>query len=62
MIHGMADDVVSYQTSVKVAEKVSSTDVVLQLVKDGDHRLSSERDLNYLEKLLDETLDVGGRR
>lgn len=58
MIHGMADDLVPYQVSLKVAEKIASDDVMVQLVKNGDHRMSSEKHLNLLEKILDETLNI----
>jgi len=54
LLHGMADPDVPWQTSLALAEKLASTDVRVTLVKDGDHRLSSERDLALLERTIEE--------
>ena len=54
LIHGMADDVVPYQNSLKIAEKVASEDVLVQLVKNGDHRMSTNENLIMIEKILDD--------
>jgi len=48
LIHGTADPDVPFQLSLEIAEKLTSNDVEVLLVKDGDHRLSSERDLDRL--------------
>ena len=48
LIHGTADPDVPWQLSLEIAQRVTSTDVEVVLVKDGDHRLSSERDLARL--------------
>ena len=48
LIHGIADPDVPYSLSLEIAEKLISNDVEVLLVKDGDHRLSSERDLDRL--------------
>jgi pimeloyl-ACP methyl ester carboxylesterase len=56
LLHGMADPDVPWQTSVALAEKLASTNVRVTLVKDGDHRLSSERDLALLERTIEEML------
>lgn len=48
LIHGTADPDVPYSLSLEIAEKLASSDVEVLLVKDGDHRLSSERDLERL--------------
>src|SRR5271155_3356534 len=45
LLHGMADESVPWQQSLKLAERVQSADVALTLVKDGDHRLSRDADL-----------------
>jgi pimeloyl-ACP methyl ester carboxylesterase len=45
LLHGMADPDVPYQTSISLAEKLTSADVTVTLIKDGDHRLSREEDL-----------------
>jgi pimeloyl-ACP methyl ester carboxylesterase len=52
LIHGMQDHDVPWQTSLRLAERLASTDVTLTLVKDGDHRLSSAADLARLQQIL----------
>jgi pimeloyl-ACP methyl ester carboxylesterase len=54
LLHGMADESVPWQQSLKLAERLASADVALTLVKDGDHRLSRDRDLARLASALDE--------
>jgi alpha-beta hydrolase superfamily lysophospholipase len=56
LLHGMADKSVPWQTSLSLAERLTSPDVVVNLVKDGDHRLSREPDLARLGRTLDELL------
>jgi hypothetical protein len=44
-------------------EKLESADVELHLIKDGDHRLSSEHDLARLCRVVEEVCDLTeGRR
>jgi pimeloyl-ACP methyl ester carboxylesterase len=54
LLHGMKDESVPWQQSLKLAERVQSRDVVLTLIKDGDHRLSRDEDLARLARTLDE--------
>jgi pimeloyl-ACP methyl ester carboxylesterase len=54
LLHGMRDASVPWQTSLRLAERLTSLDVVVTLVKDGDHRLSTPRDLARLGATLDE--------
>jgi pimeloyl-ACP methyl ester carboxylesterase len=56
LLHGTADPDVPWQTSLALAEKLASADVRVTLVKNGDHRLSSERDLRLLERTIEELL------
>ena len=56
LLHGMADPDVPWQTGLALAEKLASRDVRITLVKEGDHRLSSERDLALLERTLEDVL------
>src|SRR5215472_2157711 len=56
LLHGVADPDVPWETSLALSERLASSDVRITLVKDGDHRLSSERDLALLERTLDELL------
>jgi pimeloyl-ACP methyl ester carboxylesterase len=53
LIHGMQDPVVPWQTSLDLAEKLASKDVQVTLVKDGDHRLSTARDLALLTRTVE---------
>jgi pimeloyl-ACP methyl ester carboxylesterase len=53
LLHGLADASVPWQLSLRLAERLQSRDIVVTLVKDGDHRLSSEADLARLAQILD---------
>ncbi len=48
VLHGMRDADVPWRHSLLLAERVESEDVRLVFVKDGDHRLSREKDLALL--------------
>lgn len=54
LLHGMRDDDVPWQTSIRLAEKLAADDVRVTLVKDGDHRLSRDQDLALLMRSVDE--------
>jgi pimeloyl-ACP methyl ester carboxylesterase len=54
LLHGMADPDVPYQTSISLAEKLTSADVTVTLIKDGDHRLSREEDLQRVFAAVEE--------
>lgn len=56
LIHGMQDPDVPWQTSLKLAAALDSTDVEVTLVKSGDHRLSEPRDLDRLTDSVDRLL------
>jgi pimeloyl-ACP methyl ester carboxylesterase len=56
LLHGLRDDAVPWETSLRLAERLASRDVIVTLVKGGDHRLSSEADLARLAATLDELL------
>ena len=57
LLHGMADTDVPYQVSLKIAEHVNCPDLQLRLIKDGNHRLSTERDLAILTVTIDAMLE-----
>ncbi len=57
LIHGQADADVPWQRSLAVAECLSSEDVELILVKDGDHRLSRPEDIRRLLSVLEAMLE-----
>jgi pimeloyl-ACP methyl ester carboxylesterase len=58
LLHGLADESVPWQLSLRLAERLASRDVAVTLVKDGDHRLSTGTDLARLARTLDAL--VGG--
>jgi pimeloyl-ACP methyl ester carboxylesterase len=49
LLHGMADPDVPYQVSLRLAERLASAEVEIQLIKNGDHRLSTAEDLERLD-------------
>ncbi len=63
LLHGMRDAEVPWTTSARLAERLLSDDVRTILIKDGDHRLSRERDIDRLLRVVDrlaaETGDAG---
>lgn len=56
LIHGMQDQDVAWQTSLKLAEALSSDNVETLFIKDGDHRLSSEKNLVRITQTLEALL------
>jgi pimeloyl-ACP methyl ester carboxylesterase len=52
LLHGLADESVPWQLSLRLAERLASRDVAVTLVKNGDHRLSSDPDLARLAQTL----------
>lgn len=56
LLHGMRDDDVPWRTSLELAAALATDDVVVELVKDGDHRLSREPDVARLERTVAELL------
>ncbi|WP_066646459.1 MULTISPECIES: alpha/beta hydrolase family protein [Sphingomonas] len=54
LIHGMLDPDVPYLRSVRLAELLRSADVQTILVKDGDHRLSRDRDIALILRTIEE--------
>ncbi|MBO6559500.1 MAG: alpha/beta hydrolase [Nisaea sp.] len=49
LLHGMRDESVPYDLSLKISDNVASEDVQIRFIKDGDHRLSTERDIAILK-------------
>lgn len=56
ILHGLADPDVPWQHSLRVADTIKG-DVILTLVKDGDHRLSTPRELKVIERVLEGLLE-----
>ncbi len=48
LLHGQRDSDVPWETALRLAERLASTDVQVTLLKDGDHRLSRPQDLALL--------------
>ena len=53
LIHGQRDDDVPWAISIKLAAALRSDDVQVQLIKDGDHRLSRAADIASLLRLVE---------
>lgn len=54
LLHGQADEDVPFTVSLRLAERLISEDVVVTLIKDGDHRLSRPQDLERLITAIEE--------
>jgi pimeloyl-ACP methyl ester carboxylesterase len=50
ILQGMEDPDVPWRHAMLLAEKIARDDVVVTLIKDGDHRLSREEDLERLRE------------
>ena len=48
LLQGQADPDVPWEMALRIADRVTSVDVHVTLVKDGDHRLSRPQDLALL--------------
>ena len=57
ILHGQQDDAVPWQLSLQLAETLTSQDVELHFMKNGDHRLSERHEIDRLFSLID-TLPV----
>ncbi len=57
LLQGMQDVDVPWETALRLVEKLETHDVEVNLVKDGDHRLSEPADLRRLEATLDRLLE-----
>jgi len=53
LLHGMEDPDVPYQTSLRLLERLTGTEAVVELIEDGDHRLSRPQDLARLFAAVD---------
>jgi len=57
ILHGMKDDVVPWTHGVRLLETLATKDARMNLIKDGDHRLSRPQDLDLLEDMAAELRD-----
>jgi pimeloyl-ACP methyl ester carboxylesterase len=53
LLHGMKDPDVPYETSLRLSRCLPGAEVVVELIEDGDHRLSRDPDLARLMAALD---------
>lgn len=60
LLHGQEDPDVPWQTSLRLAARLESPAVTVELVKDGDHRLSREEDLRRMTAAVDRVLGQAG--
>jgi pimeloyl-ACP methyl ester carboxylesterase len=60
LLHGMCDPDVPWQTALKTAERLATPDVRVTLIKDGDHRLSRDQDLDLIEQTIEDLIDRVG--
>ncbi len=54
ILHGMKDDVVPWAHGVRLLEAFTTPDVQMHLIKDGDHRLGRDADLNVIVDMVAE--------
>jgi pimeloyl-ACP methyl ester carboxylesterase len=59
LLHGQKDDDVPWQTSLRLAATVHSSDVQVTLIKDGDHRLSRDSDIALLLRTVAAMVETG---
>jgi pimeloyl-ACP methyl ester carboxylesterase len=52
LLHGQADPDVPWELAPRTADRLTSRDVEIVLIKDGDHRLSRPRDLAVLRRIV----------
>ena len=48
LLHGMLDEAVPWELSLKILAQIETNEARVQLIKDGDHRLSRESDLRQI--------------
>jgi pimeloyl-ACP methyl ester carboxylesterase len=53
LLQGQQDDVVPPSIALRLSEQLCSSDVQVTLIKDGDHRLSRDKDIALLTATLE---------
>lgn len=56
LIHGLLDKDVSFDVSIRLLNKITSSQVVLKLIKDGEHNLSRDSDLQIITNSIEEII------
>ncbi len=57
LLHGMADKDAPWRISMRLADRLASENIVVSLIKDGDHRLSRPEDLTRICEAVKELCD-----
>lgn len=57
-VHGMADNLIDYKIILKFMEKVETKNVKLTLIKDANHYMTREEDIETIFKNLKEILEL----
>lgn len=57
LLHGMADPDVPWEVSLKLSAALTTDDVRVTLVRDGDHRLSRDQDIALLCRTVGDLVD-----
>jgi pimeloyl-ACP methyl ester carboxylesterase len=60
LLHGQLDPDVPWQTALRLAAAITGGAVTVELIKDGDHRLSREEDLRRIAAAVDRVLEQSG--
>jgi pimeloyl-ACP methyl ester carboxylesterase len=58
LLHGLNDRDVPHQISLRLQQRLTAADVVVSLIKDGDHRLSRPQDIARLGAAVEELLQL----
>ena len=54
IIHGMHDDVVPYDSTIRLAKILTTDQLVMKLIKDANHKLSRQQDMRIICNSIDE--------
>jgi pimeloyl-ACP methyl ester carboxylesterase len=54
LLHGQTDKDIPWNVTMELAELVQSNNVIVTLIKDGDHRLSRPQDIRRITEAMDE--------
>ncbi|XP_048350628.1 palmitoyl-protein thioesterase ABHD10, mitochondrial isoform X2 [Sphaerodactylus townsendi] len=57
LLHGLKDEDIPWQTSLKIAERVISTDVDIILRKAGQHRMKEQDDIKLIVYTVEDLID-----
>lgn len=60
LIHGILDEEVPYTVSQELFKKITGNNIVLKLIKDGNHNLKRPSDLKIITNSLDELIQILG--